>query len=182
MPFNEPIDGPDPILSIGITGHRSIADEPIVSDAVEAAITSVLQALENGSRRSTAAKPFSTSRRFRLKMVSMLAEGADLLGMQAGLDCGAELIGVLPFDEKSYRDAFASAPSRALFDTVWSKLSSIVVLEDLWVMMLLRAGQFEQFWIELTSLSPCGMEIPHEDEAARATWFMTPWSAACRLS
>lgn len=128
MPFNEPMDGPDPILSVGITGHRSIADEPIVSDAVEAAITSVLQALENGSRRSTAAKPFATSRRFRLKIVSMLAEGADLLGMQAGLDCGAELVGVLPFDEKSYRDAFANAPSRTLFDTVWSKLSSIVVL------------------------------------------------------
>ena len=50
------------------------------------------------------------------------------MGMQAGLDCGAELVGVLPFDEKSYRDAFANAPSRTLFDTVWSKLSSIVVL------------------------------------------------------
>jgi hypothetical protein len=58
----------------------------------------------------------------------MLAEGADLLGMQAGLDCGAELMGVLPFDEQSYRQTFASAPSRALFDNVWSKLSSIVVL------------------------------------------------------
>jgi hypothetical protein len=48
--------------------------------------------------------------------------------MHAGLDCGAELVGVLPFNEQSYREAFASAPSRALFDDVWSKLSSIVVL------------------------------------------------------
>jgi hypothetical protein len=129
MPFtNEPIGGPDPILSVGITGHRSIAAEPIVSEAVEAAITTVLRALEKGSRPSTAGKSFPNSTRFRLKVVSMLAEGADLLGMQAGLDCGAELVGVLPFDEQSYREAFASAPSRALFDDVWSKLSSIVVL------------------------------------------------------
>jgi hypothetical protein len=129
MPFaNEPIDGPDPILSVGITGHRSIAAEPIVSKAVEAAITAVLRALEKGSRPSSGSKPFVTSIRFRLKVVSMLAEGADLLGMQAGLDCGAELVGVLPFDEQAYREAFESAPSQALFDNVWSKLSSIVVL------------------------------------------------------
>jgi hypothetical protein len=129
IPFtNEPIDALDPILSVGITGHRSIAAEPVVSEAVETAITTVLRALEKGSRPSTAGKPFAISTRFRLKVVSMLAEGADLLGMQAGLDCGAELVGVLPFDEQSYRDAFASAPSRALFDNVWSKLSSIVVL------------------------------------------------------
>jgi hypothetical protein len=129
MPFkNEPMDGPDPTLGVGITGHRSIAAEPIVSEAVEAAITRVLRALEKGSRSSRPGKPFATSTRFRLKVVSMLAEGADLLGMQAGLDCGAELVGVLPFDERSYREAFASAPSRALFDNVWSKLSSIVVL------------------------------------------------------
>jgi hypothetical protein len=122
------MDGPDPTLAVGITGHRSIAAEPIVSEAVEAAITRVLRALEKGSRSSRPGKPFATSTRFRLKVVSMLAEGADLLGMQAGLDCGAELVGVLPFDERSYREAFASAPSRALFDNVWSKLSSIVVL------------------------------------------------------
>jgi hypothetical protein len=122
------MDGPDPTLGVGITGHRSIAAEPIVSEAVEAAITRVLRALEKGSRSSRPDKPFATSTRFRLKVVSMLAEGADLLGMQAGLDCGAELVGVLPFDERSYREAFASAPSRALFDNVWSKLSSIVVL------------------------------------------------------
>jgi hypothetical protein len=129
IPFtNEPIDAPNPILSVGITGHRSIAAEPVVSEAVETAITTVLRALEKGRRPSTAGKPFAISTRFRLKVVSMLAEGADLLGMQAGLDCGAELVGVLPFDEQSYRDAFASAPSRALFDNVWSKLSSIVVL------------------------------------------------------
>jgi hypothetical protein len=129
MPFtNEPTEGPDPILSVGITGHRSIAAEPIVSNAVEAAIATVLRTLEKGSRISRAGKPLSTSTRFRLKVISMLAEGADLLGMQAGIDCGAELMGVLPFDEQSYREAFAGASSRVLFDNVWSKLSSIVVL------------------------------------------------------
>jgi hypothetical protein len=35
---------------------------------------------------------------------------------------------VLPFDEQSYREAFATSPSRTLFDSVWSKLSSILVL------------------------------------------------------
>jgi hypothetical protein len=129
MPFtNEPIDGLDPILSVGITGHRSIAAEPTVASAVEAAITTVLRTLEKRSRISRAGKPLSTSTPFRLKVISMLAEGADLLGMQAGIGCGAELIGVLPFDEQSYREAFAGASSRILFDNVWSKLSSIVVL------------------------------------------------------
>jgi hypothetical protein len=129
MPLtNGPIDGPDPILSVGITGHRSIAAEPVVSGAVEAAITSVLRALQKRSRPSAAAKQFASSTRFRLKVVSMLAEGADLLGMQAGLDCGAELSGVLPFDEQSYRKTFATSLSRALFDNVLSKLSSILVL------------------------------------------------------
>jgi hypothetical protein len=129
MPFkNRPMDGPDPILSVGITGHRSIAAEPIVSEAVEAAISVVLQALGKRGRSCAATKHLATSTRFRLKVVSMLAEGADLLGMQAGLDCGAELVGVLPFDEQAYREAFESAPSQALFDHVWSKLSSIVVL------------------------------------------------------
>ena len=128
---NGPIDGSDPVLSVGITGHRSIAAEPDVSEAVEAAITSVLRALQKGSSLSAAAKQLAPSARFRLKVVSMLAEGADLLGMQAGLDCGAELVGVLPFDEQSYREAFASSPNRALFDSVWSKLSSILVLGGL---------------------------------------------------
>jgi hypothetical protein len=58
----------------------------------------------------------------------MLAEGADLLGMQAGLDCGAELVGVLPFNERSYRETFATAASVGLFDSVRSKLSSVLVL------------------------------------------------------
>jgi hypothetical protein len=130
MPLTtKPIDRADPILSIGITGHRSIAAEPMVSKAVEAAITTVLRALEKRSKFSEAGKPLSSSTRFRLKVISMLAEGADLLGMQAGLDCGAELMGVLPFDEHSYREAFAGGPSRVLFDNVWSKLSSIVVLD-----------------------------------------------------
>jgi len=131
IPKAAPTDGTESILSVGITGHRSIAAEPIVSEAVESAMTTVLRALEKGSRASTAAAPFPTLTRFRLKVISMLAEGADLLGMQAGLECGAELVGVLPFDEQSYRRAFASAPSRALFDNMWSRLSSIVVLGGL---------------------------------------------------
>jgi hypothetical protein len=130
MPLKkQPMDGPDPILSVGVTGHRAIAAEPIVSEAVEAAITAVLQALGKRSISSAATNHLATSTGFRLEVVSMLAEGADLLGMQAGLDCGAKLVGVLPFDEQAYRDAFESAPSQALFDNVWSKLSSIVVLD-----------------------------------------------------
>lgn len=129
MPLtSKPVDSPDPLLSVGITGHRSIATEPIISKAVEAAITKVFRALESGSTLSEGGQTSSSSTRFRLKIISMLAEGADLVGMQAGLDCGAELVGVLPFDEQSYRDAFAGAPSRVAFDKVWSKLSSIVVL------------------------------------------------------
>jgi hypothetical protein len=129
MPLTtKPVDTPDPLLSIGITGHRAIAADPMVSRAVQAAITKVFRTLENGSTLSKTGKSLSSSTRFRLKVISMLAEGADLVGMQAALDCGAELMGVLPFDEQSYRDAFAGGPSRVVFDKVWSKLSSIVVL------------------------------------------------------
>jgi|tagenome__1003787_1003787.scaffolds.fasta_scaffold20824189_2 hypothetical protein len=129
MPLTtKPVEEPNPLLTIGITGHRAIAADPIVTKAVEAAIIKVFRTLANGSTPSKAANPSSTSTRFRLKVISMLAEGADLVGMQAALDCGAELMGVLPFDEQSYREGFAGGPSRAVFDNVLSKLSSIVVL------------------------------------------------------
>jgi hypothetical protein len=129
MPLtSKPVEARKPLLSIGITGHRAIAANPMVSKAVEAAITKVFRTLENGSTLFKADKALSGSTRFRLKVISMLAEGADLVGMQAALDCGAELMGVLPFDEQSYREGFAGGPSRAVFDNVLSKLSSIVVL------------------------------------------------------
>ena len=121
-------DGSAPTLNVGITGHRSIATEPIVASAVKAAIARVLRALSSEGRPSGTDKHSATLKRFRLNVISMLAEGADLLGMQAGLDCGAELVGVLPFDQQSYRGAFASVPDRDLFDSLWNRLSSIVVL------------------------------------------------------
>jgi hypothetical protein len=123
-----PIETPNPLLRIGITGHRAIAADPMVSKAVETAITKLFRTLANGSTPSKADKPLSSSAHFRLKVISMLAEGADLVGMQAALDCGAELMGVLPFDEQSYREGFAGGQSRVVFDNVLSKLSSIVVL------------------------------------------------------
>jgi hypothetical protein len=129
MPLTtKPVEAPDPLLRIGITGHRAIAADPMVSKAVEAAITKVFQTLANGSTPSKADEPLSSPTRFRLKAISMLAEGADLVGMQAALECGAELMGVLPFDEQSYREGFAGGSSRVIFDNVLSKLSSIVVL------------------------------------------------------
>jgi hypothetical protein len=129
MPLTtEPVETHDPLLRIGITGHRAIAADPMVSKAVEAAISKVFRTLANGSTSSKTDKPFSSPARLRLKVISMLAEGADLVGMQAALDCGAELMGVLPFDEQSYRKGFAGGPSRVVFDDVLSKLSSIVVL------------------------------------------------------
>jgi hypothetical protein len=129
MPLtSKPVEARKPLLSIGITGHRAIAANPMVSKAVEAAITKVFRTLENGSTLFKADKALSGSRRFRLKVISMLAEGADLVGMQAALECGAELMGVLPFDEESYREGFAGGTSRVAFDNVLTHLTSILVL------------------------------------------------------
>ena len=66
------------IFSIGITGHRSLADDPDLAEAVGGSIGRVLDGISADADRLPAQG--ANGRPVTLRMVTMLAEGADIIG------------------------------------------------------------------------------------------------------
>ena len=90
-------------LTIGVTGHRQIADT--CTARIEAAVLSVLE----GVRARAPDAP--------MLLLTGLAEGADRLVARLAVErFGAELVAVLPRAACDYRQDFATAESKAEFD------------------------------------------------------------------
>lgn len=105
-------------LWIGVSGHRTLPDDPRLVDGVRRAVE---RAGELAS--SLGASPV------RLGVVSALAEGADRLVVREVLrDPEAVLEAVLPLPQHEYVRDFASKASREEFDELLGRASVVTVL------------------------------------------------------
>ena len=100
-----PAIGVDPVLRVGVTGHRALADEA----AVGAAARSIFNALTAELERVSPSLP----RPAHLRIVSPLADGADRVVAEAALAAGATLQAPLPFSRATYEDDFGQASTAA---------------------------------------------------------------------
>ena len=98
---------PAPVLSVGLTGHRNIAMYGVAAEAVEHGIAAVLGALQRALAPAFAREAafFSTAAP-TMRLVSMGAEGADLLGARAADKLGIEVAYIMPFAWDEYRSDF----------------------------------------------------------------------------
>jgi len=88
-------------LVVGITGHRDICPEDVVS--LEKAVTDILTKFQHDYPSTP------------LTFLSPLAEGADRLAARIALKCGARLIVPLPMPREDYLQDFQTDESRAEF-------------------------------------------------------------------
>jgi len=108
---DRPEIGLDPVLRIGVTGHRLVADEAAVRAAAAATFAEL-------SAQLTRIGP-TLPRPARLRVVSPLADGADRMIAEAGLNAGAALQCPLPFSRADYEADFgddSTADFRTLLD------------------------------------------------------------------
>jgi len=115
-------------LTIGVTGHRlgALADgrQAPIGDEIALALDTVeaeALALFNRERALFATAPPV------LTLVSPLADGADQMAAQAGLDRGWRLQSILPFDRATYIRDFDGVEAQARF--IWLLERSDCVLE-----------------------------------------------------
>jgi hypothetical protein len=104
--------GPIPLF-VGITGHRDIPKE--YQDVLVQKIQDVLEHL-------TKTYPHTS-----IKLLSMLAAGADSLGAQAALNLGIDVIGILPFELELYRKDFAG-DELTIFETLYLQCSKVYTM------------------------------------------------------
>jgi len=104
-------------FTIGVTGHRSIADNCIA--AVERAIDSIFLKV----KANAPATP--------LLILTSLAEGADRLVANIALErYGAAIVVVLPRAAASYREDFVSEESKIEFDRLLGLAQLVVTVSD----------------------------------------------------
>lgn len=112
MTGREP-SSPQRVLRIGVTGHRALADEARVAQAVR----SVLESLRRGADGAA------------IVVVSPLAEGADRLVARTVLeDPDTRLIATLPLPPAEYAKDFATPKSRAEFEQLLSQAAETIVM------------------------------------------------------
>lgn len=104
------------ILAVGITGHRSLADDPVSAQAVAASIGSLLETM------SHAAGPAS------LCLVTMLAEGADLIAADEASRRSIPIVVVLPGSTGAYRSTFERPDWLPRFDAIVAGARSVTNL------------------------------------------------------
>lgn len=102
--------GSIPIV-VAISGHRDLLDEELPA---------IRQALHN--EFSTLRKRYPNS---RLQLLNGLAEGADWLAVEIALECGLELVAVLPLPQADYEKDFSTLENLECFRLLLSKVSRI---------------------------------------------------------
>ncbi len=93
-------------LLVGVVGHRDLLVEEL--PALRAAITQVLDTLK------------TTEPGVRVKLLSSMADGADLLGADVATELGIDVIALLPFSEAQCRSDLETDAARAKFDAIMS--------------------------------------------------------------
>ncbi|MBV9904346.1 MAG: hypothetical protein JO346_07170 [Alphaproteobacteria bacterium] len=129
----EDVSAPKPkaFLRIGVTGHRPGPKlSPDQAVAVRARVDAILAEIAQLTRAVVERDAWAfASRRPELSVVSALAEGADRIVAQAGLDAGMGLSAILPFARAEYRTDYATEASRAEYDALLAKSSAVFELD-----------------------------------------------------
>ncbi len=94
-------------LLVGVVGHRDLLVEQLPD--LRAAVTQVLESLK-------AAEPG-----VRIKLLSSMADGADLLAADAASQLGIDVIALLPFSHAQCRADLETDSARARFDEIMSR-------------------------------------------------------------
>jgi hypothetical protein len=98
---------PPAVLSVGVTGHRELISNPgSIEKSIVAILTSLHAALLRAAQEDA---PFFSAAKPTIRFVTMVAEGADLLGTSAAIKIGAEVAYILPFAWSDYRADFNAA-------------------------------------------------------------------------
>jgi hypothetical protein len=110
---------PPPVLSIGLTGHRSIALSGSGAEVIAHGITTVFEALQRALSGAVAQeKPFFSAAAPTTRVVTMGAEGADFLGIRAATKLGMEVCCIVPFELDEYCRDFSPSCAAKLSATL----------------------------------------------------------------
>ena len=119
---------PPPVLSLGLTGHRNVGMTGATAEAAERDIGAVLEALQRALATVIAQDaPFFSAAVPVMRLITMGAEGAALLGMRAAGRCGLKISCVIPFAFDDYRGDFSPAGADAAAD-LFAKAESLLEL------------------------------------------------------
>ena len=119
-------------LRVGVSGHRppklTADSEVTVRAAVDGILATIAAAARDLAKDYAALTGAETNPAGEFVVVSSLAEGADRIVAEAGLAAGYKLEAVLPFDRAEYARDFATAESRASFERLLGRASSVFEL------------------------------------------------------
>lgn len=104
---------------IGVVGHRWLPDDAQTADAVRIAVADIWAECTTTSTEHTTVG---------LTVVSALAEGADRLVADAGLELGARLEAVLPLPVDDYQQDFSSGASGLRFHELLTASAHVFVV------------------------------------------------------
>jgi hypothetical protein len=119
-------------LRIGVTGHRPGPKLPEQArPKIAGALRRVFKALSDELAATAAGQPRWAfgQRAGELVVVSSLAEGADRMVAEAGLEAGAGLDVVLPLPRADYEQDFETSKSRAEFAELLARANSVFELD-----------------------------------------------------
>jgi len=112
---------PSPVLSIGFTGHISIAIDGAAAEAVERGAGTIFAALRHALAPAVAReKEFFAASAPVLRLVTMGADGADLLGARAARQNDLQSCYIIPFAWDEYRRDFSAAGAAAADELILS--------------------------------------------------------------
>jgi hypothetical protein len=118
-------------LRIGVSGHRAPPKLPTQSEApLRAFLDRILATIVKTAQKPDGDYPGGQSANTASKfvIVSSLAEGSDRIVAEAGLAAGYALEAVLPFARAEYARDFAGPESRATFERLLARASSVIEL------------------------------------------------------
>jgi hypothetical protein len=115
-----------PVVTVGVTGHRSLAAPDKLREAVEQVLRLIRESAQAALTTDDVAGKADT---FTLRIVSPIAEGADRLVAQAGLDLGAALQCPLPLPRDDYINDFTTADSKKAFNALLARAERVFELD-----------------------------------------------------
>jgi hypothetical protein len=112
------------VVRVGVTGHRPKGLASADLEVLNQRIDSILACVQNAAR-SVAAKGLYNSQPPCFRVISSLAEGADRIVVQRGLQMGYELQSPLPYFREEYENDFPTAGAKREFRELLQQSSSV---------------------------------------------------------
>jgi hypothetical protein len=124
----EPSPLPFATLNVGVTGHRAGRLGAENSAAVGTALEMLLARLEAARAAAQAAAHADFAAGGGLRLITMLATGADTLAATAAVAIGAEIQAILPFPRAAYLRDFADGTERETFLGLLARATAAIEL------------------------------------------------------